>query len=76
MTNLKITISLELKKEMEKFPKINWSEVTRKAIKKKIRELKFLMRFTTDSEITSEESLKTGKGVKELLAKHYKGIEE
>lgn len=76
MTNLTLSIPSELKEEMEKFPEINWSEVARESIRQKIRELNFLKGFTMDSEITSEDALKMGKEVKELLAKHYKGVEE
>ena len=67
-----LSIPEDLKKEMEKFPEINWSEVARASIKQKIAHLNFLKGFRMDSEITPEDALKLGKDVSELLVKHYK----
>ena len=72
MVNITLSIPAELKKEMEKFPEINWSEVARGSIKQKIVELNFLKGLTMDSEITPEDALKMGKEVNILLAKRYK----
>jgi hypothetical protein len=72
MTNITLSISPELKKEMEKFPEINWSEVARNSIKQKIVELSFLRGLTMDSEITPADAEKMGKEVNLLLAKRYK----
>ena len=72
MTNLTLSIPNELKERMEKFPEINWSEVARDSIKKKIAQLNFLKGFRMDSEINSEDSLTLGKEISELLLKRYK----
>jgi len=72
LTNITLSIPPELKKEMEKFPEINWSEVARNSIKQKIVELNFLNGLAMDSEITPEEALKMGQEVNLLLAKRYK----
>ena len=72
MVNITLSISPELKKEMEKFPEINWSEVARNSIKQKIIELNFLKELTMDSELTPEEASKMGQEVNLLLAKRYK----
>jgi hypothetical protein len=72
MTNITLSIPLELKTEMEKFPEINWSEVARNSIKQKIVELSFLKGLTMDSEITPEDAVKMGQEVNLLLAKRYK----
>ena len=72
MANLTLSIPNELKEMMEKFPEINWSEVARDSIKKKIAQLSFLKGFRIDSEITPEDALNLGKEVSELLLKHYK----
>jgi len=71
MANLTLSISNELKKEMEKFPEINWSEVTRDSIKKKIAQLNFLKGIRMDSEITPEEALRLGKELNQVLIKLY-----
>ena len=72
MANITLSIPEGLKKEMEKFPEINWSEVARDSIKKKIAQLTFLKGFKMDSDITPEEALKLGKEVNQLLVKRYK----
>jgi hypothetical protein len=72
MANITLSIPEDLKKEMEKFPEINWSEVARDSIKKKIAQLTFLKGFRMDSDITPEEALKLGREVNELLVKRYK----
>ncbi len=72
MANITLSIPEDLKKEMEKFPEINWSEVARDSIKKKIAQLSFLKGFRMDSDITIDEALKLGQEVNQLLVKHYK----
>ena len=72
MANITLSIPEDLKKEMEKFPEINWSQVARDSIKKKIAQLSFLRGFRMDSDITSDEALKLGQEVNQLLVKRYK----
>lgn len=76
MANLTLSIPNELKKEMEKFPEINWSEVTRDSIKKKIAQLNFLKGIRMDSEITAEEALSLGKELNQVLIKRYESDSE
>ncbi len=71
MTNITLSIPDDLKKEMEEFPEINWSEVARTSIKQKLVHLKFLKGFRIDSDITPEDALKLGQEVSTLLAKRY-----
>lgn len=72
MANITLSIPEDLKKEMEKFPEINWSEVARDSIKKKIAQLSFLKGFKMDSEITADEALKLGQEVSQSLVNRYK----
>jgi len=72
MANITLSIPQELKEEMEKFPEINWSEVARDSIKKKIAQLNFLKGFKMNSEITPNDALKLGKEVSELLIERFK----
>jgi len=72
MANITLSIPEDLKKEMEKFPEINWSEVARDSIKKKIAQFSFLKGFRMDSDITVDEALKLGQEVNQLLVKRYK----
>lgn len=72
MANITLSIPEELKKEMENFPEINWSEVVKDSIKKKIAQLSFLKGFRMDSEITADEALKLGQEVSQSLVHRYK----
>ncbi len=72
MTNITLSIPKELKEEMEKFPEINWSEIARDSIKKKIAQLNFLKGFRINSDITPEDALKLGKEISQLLVERYK----
>jgi hypothetical protein len=72
MTNLTLSISIELKEIMDNFPEINWSEVARDSIKKKIAQLNFLKGFRIDSEISPEDALNLGREISELLLNRYK----
>jgi hypothetical protein len=72
MANLTLSIPDELKKMMENFPEINWFEVARDSIKKKIAKLNFIKTLRIDSEISPEEASNLGREVNELLLKHYK----
>jgi hypothetical protein len=72
MANITLSIPEDLKKEMEKFPEINWSEVARDSIKKKIAQLTFLKGFKMESDISVDDALKLGQEVNQLLVKRYK----
>jgi len=71
MANLTFSISKKLKKSMEDFPEINWSEVARDSIKRKIAQLHFLKGFRIESEISHEDALNFGREINELVLKHY-----
>ncbi|NVM31438.1 MAG: hypothetical protein HWN65_21545 [Candidatus Helarchaeota archaeon] len=73
MANITLSIPEKLKKEMNKFPEINWSEVARASIKQKLADLKFLRAFTSESEISYEDAEKLGQEASELLTKHFTG---
>ena len=66
-----ITVSVDdaLKERMEDHPEINWSEVTRQAIREKITKLELMDELTADSELTAED-------VQELAARIDEGARE
>jgi hypothetical protein len=72
MVNVTLSISEELKKKMEQFRIINWSEVAREAFIKKMKQLEILESFTKDSEFTEKDALLLGRKVNEALAKKLK----
>lgn len=71
MTNITLSIPQEVKKEMEKFPEINWSEIARAAIKRRIILLKELKELTKDSEVTEEDAIRLGRELNAAVAKKY-----
>lgn len=71
MVNMTLSIPKELKKDMDSHPWVNWSEVARIAFRDKVRDLKVLEDFTSDSEITDEDALELGRKVNKALHKRY-----
>ena len=55
MPTVTVNVDDDLKKRMEKHPEINWSEVTRQAIRSKIEKLELMDELTADSELTDED---------------------
>ena len=55
MPTVTVNVDDDLKERMEKHPEINWSEVTRQAIRNKIEKLELMDELTADSELTDED---------------------
>ena len=55
MPTITVNVDDDLKERMEKHPEINWSEVTRQAIRNKIEKLELMDELTTDSKLTDED---------------------
>ena len=72
MTNITLSVSEDLKKKMDEFPEINWSEVARQAIKGKAAQLEFLKYFASKSKLTERDALDLGRKVNKGLAKRYR----
>lgn len=63
MTTMTLSIPDEMKKKMDSFPEINWSEVARQAFMQKIEDMEFLRKFKEKSKLTEADSLRLGKEV-------------
>jgi hypothetical protein len=50
-----VNVDDELKQRMEKHPEINWSEVTRQAIREKVGVLDVMDELTSDSTLTESD---------------------
>ena len=72
MVTVTLSVPIELKKRMEQFPEINWSEVARQAFIEKIEDLLFLEEFKSKSSMTTKEALAEGAEVDRSLLKKYK----
>ena len=66
MPTITVSVDDDLKERMEAHPEINWSEVTRQAIREKITQLELMDELTADSRLTDED-------VDELAAKIDEG---
>lgn len=71
MTSINLTIPQDLKKRMEQFRDINWSEIASNAILKKIEDLEFLDRFTSESEIDDTLAIELGGEVSKNVSKRH-----
>jgi ribosomal protein L15 len=56
MPTITVNVDDALKERMEKHPEINWSEVTRQAIRNKIEKLELMDELTADSELTDADA--------------------
>ena len=72
MVNITLSVPEELKKEMDKFPEMNWSEIARAAITHRILILSKIREFTKDSTLTEEDALRLGRKVNASMAKRLK----
>ncbi|MBN2155411.1 MAG: hypothetical protein JW776_05165 [Candidatus Lokiarchaeota archaeon] len=71
MVNITLSLSKKMKEEMEKFPEINWSEVARSSIKKKLAQLKFMDAFLKESTFSVEDATKYGEELSRLVYEKY-----
>ena len=75
MVSLTLAVPKELKEKMEQFKEINWSEISREAIAKKLERLlllKKLDKLLEKSELTEKDAIELGNKVKEAMWKRYK----
>jgi len=63
MTTLTLAVPDEMKKKMDSFPEMNWSEVARQAFLHKMEDMEFLRKFKEKSKLTEADALKLGKKV-------------
>lgn len=63
MTTLTLAVPDEMKKKMDTFPEMNWSEIARQAFMQKIEDMEFLRKFKEKSKLTETDALRLGKEV-------------
>ncbi|HLC86742.1 MAG TPA: hypothetical protein VJH65_00495 [Candidatus Nanoarchaeia archaeon] len=68
MTTLTLAVPDEMKKKMDSFPEMNWSEVARQAFIQKIEDMDFLRKFKEKSKLTEADALKLGKEVSKSIS--------
>ncbi len=68
MTTLTLAVPDEMKKKMDSFPEMNWSEVARQAFRQKIEDMDFLRKFKEKSRLTEADALTLGKEVSKSVS--------
>lgn len=79
MSTITLSIPEDLKREMEEFKEMNWSEVARAAIRERVAQLAILKALTAKSKLTEKEAdllalklgIKIRKGIPERHVKKY-----
>lgn len=74
MVSMTLAIPKELKKDMELYSEINWSEVARAAIKRKIHILKEMDKILANSKLTEEDAILFGHKVTKKVAKKFERV--
>ena len=72
-----LAVPEEMKKEMDQFKEINWSEVARQAIIEKFKQmdlLKKLNKILEKSTLTEKDALELGRKVNKSLHERYKKL--
>jgi hypothetical protein len=68
MPNITISVPEELKKQLDNFPEMNWSEILRSCISEKVKRLEILRKLDKafeNSTLTEEDCLRLGNEVKQ-----------
>lgn len=77
MATITLSVPDDMKKDMEQFREINWSEVARGAIREKMSQLSILKAIVAKSKLTEKDALELGRKVNKSLheryAKEYQG---
>ena len=68
MTTLTLAVPDEMKKKMDSFPEMNWSEVARQAFMQKMEDMEFLRKFKKKSKLTEADALRLGKEVSKSVS--------
>lgn len=71
MTNMTLAIPEELHRKMKQFSEIKWSEVARKAIEQKVKDLETMNKIASKSKLTKKDVEEISKKIKRIAAKRF-----
>jgi len=74
MVHITLSISKELKKEMDFYSVIDWSAVAREAINRKIQIIKKMDNILSKSKLTEEDALYFGEKITKKAAKKFEDV--
>jgi predicted CopG family antitoxin len=72
MTNMTLSISGPMYKEMKRYAEVRWSEVARNAIKQKLAELELMDKILENSKLTEVDAELIGHKIKAEIRKRFK----
>ena len=71
MTNITLTIPVDLKEELQKHKEVNWSAVTRRAMEEHLRKLHIAEAIASKSKLTQKDVAELDRLVKKGIAKSH-----
>ncbi len=72
MSTITLSIPEDLKREMEEFKEMNWSEVARAAIRERVAQLAILKSITSKSKLTEKDALEIGRKINKSMHERFK----
>ena len=69
MTNITLTVSRAMYKEMKKHRELKWSAIARQAFQKRLEELKLMDKMLSKSKLTEEDAEIIGHKIKHEIRK-------
>lgn len=71
MTNMTLAVPNDLKRLMEKYREIKWSEVARRAMWEHAKKLELMEKLVSKSKLNEKEANKIGKKIKKEMARRH-----
>ena len=71
MPTITLSVSEELKRDMDKIKFVNWSAVARDAIREKAAQLRILESIAAKSKLSEKDALLMGKKINKALHERY-----
>ena len=71
MTSMPLAIPEDLKKIMDRYSDVRWSEVARQAMWEKARKLDLMDKLLANSKMTEEDAERIGQKIKHGIAKRH-----
>lgn len=72
MTNMTLSVSDHLHKEMQVHSEIKWSDVARQAFEKKVKELHWMDKLLEKSTLTEKDAEEIGHKIKHEMNKRFR----
>ena len=72
MSTITLSIPEDLKREMDEFKEMNWSEVARAAIRERVAQLAILRSITAKSRLTEKDALELGRKINKSMHERFK----